>query len=131
MLDHLTAELVKFGYGWDRNNTCDTEIVEETPLSHMLSTSEVDSGVESGSESIESSESASSESAESSDQSDSWSDSDSSSESDSAESWEEEEEEDDDDDDDDNYCNNGGFVEYDKAAVAIRVSVCEIDEFDD
>jgi hypothetical protein len=140
VLDHLTAELVQFGYGWNNDDAVVAENDElVTPPSRMCWTSqEGTDGIDDayGSEptessEIESSEMESSESAEPSDQSDRCSDSDS--ESDSAESWEGEGE--------GNYY-DGGYVEYvdlSKVAqiskahspeAAIQVSVCEINEFD-
>jgi hypothetical protein len=132
VLDYVTAKLVKFGYGW---NTDDTVLKENEPVTHL---SHVAGGVVNASGSSESSEKESSEkeSAESSDQSDSRSDSDS--DSDSAESWKGEGEGEGEGDYEGSY---GEYVDlstaaqisrvYSCKAAAIQVCVLEVDEFDD
>jgi hypothetical protein len=132
VLDHVTAELVKFGYGWDTDDTILEENEPVTSPSHVAGGIEVASGSSESSEK----ESAEKEPAESSDQSDSWSDSDSDSDSnsDSAESWKGEGE-------GDYEGSYGEYVDlptaaqisrvYSCKAAAIQVSVLEVDEFDD
>jgi hypothetical protein len=140
VLDYVTAELVKFGYGWDTDDTVLEENEPVTPPTHVAG------GVADASGRSESSEMESSEmeSAESSDQSDSRSDSDSDSdldsdsdsESDSAESWKGEGE-----GEGDYEGSYGEYVDLSTAAqisrvysckvAAIQVSVLEVDEFDD
>lgn len=130
VLDYLTAELVKFGYGWDTDDK--VTVLEEnetvTPRSHVAG----------GIDASCTSESSEMESAESSDQSDSGRDSDSGSDSDSdsAESWKGGGE-----GEGDYEGSYGEYVDlstavqisrvYSRKAAAIQVSVLEVDEFDD